>query len=325
MDTVESVNRIGPIEQVRRVRKLKIVILTFPILLVLAVLFIVFSPKKHPPTVLSDHDVSVSATIGTTQTYSLFGYTSARATVSLNGIGLLKEVKADEKGKFIFENFFAPATIKEFCLSAIDTENRINTPLCVPAPQRHTPHQALGPYLLPPSIEVSNGQALTGEHITITGKTIPGTDVSIALFHETNQAVAFVKSVYAAQTLEKKDVSASSDGSYTAQVTSNNQETIRLFAQAQFNKQKTPKSNTLSIKLISVIMSYFERFLQYLRLLLNPNVVLLMEICLVLFLIYTRFRWGWFFHKKKKRALMRVKSILPMHLNYTALPPSVFE
>ncbi|MCR4330077.1 MAG: hypothetical protein NUV65_06055 [Candidatus Roizmanbacteria bacterium] len=321
-------NRIGPIGQIRRIRQLKIVILTFPILLVLAVLFVQFLTRQqtpNSPTVLSDHDVSVSATIGTTQSYSLFGYTSARATVSLNGIGLLKEVKADEKGKFIFENFLAPSSIQEFCLTAIDTENRMSTPLCVPAPQKYTSHDALGPYLLPPSIEVSNGQALTGEHITITGKTIPGTDVSIALFHETNQTVAFVKSVYAAQALEKKTVSASSDGSYTAQVTSTNQETIRLFAQAQFNKQKTPKSNTLSIKLISVIMNYFERFLSYLRLLLNPNVILLLEVCLVLFLIYSRFRWGTFFHKKKSYAIIEVKNQLPLRLNYTALPPSVFE
>jgi len=115
------------------------------------------------------------------------------------------------------------------------------------------------------------------------------------------------------------------DGTYTARITSSSQETIRLFAQATFNKQKTPKSNTLSVKLIGILVQYFERFLNYLRLLLNPNVLLIIEVFLVLFLIYSRFHWGLFFHKKKKNMLMRVKSLLPMRLNYTQLPPSVFE
>ncbi len=318
--------KIGPIRQIGRIKKTILIVVPLFVLAVLLVLFLTRQkPSPNSPVVLSGHDVSVSATIGTTQSYSLFGYTSARATVSLNGIGLFKEVKADEKGKFIFENFLAPNSIKEFCLTAIDTENRISTPLCVPAPQKYTSRDALGPYLLPPSIEVSNGQALTGEQITITGKTIPGTDVSIALFHEKSQNVAFVTSVYAEQTTDRKKVSASSDGSYTTKVTSNNQETIRLFAQATFHKQKTPKSNTLSIKLISILMNYFERFLLYLRLLLNPNIILIFEILLVLLLVYTRFRGDQFFHKKKKNALMLVKNRLPTRLNYTQLPPSVFE
>lgn len=299
-----------------------IFLLTF--LFVLFVLSIISTPKKNFPAVLSENSVSVSATIGNIQNYSLFGYTSERAHVSLSGIGLLKETKADKKGFFEFKDFLAPVGVREFCLTSVDTENRVSMPLCIPAPQHYSANMALGPYLLPPSIEVSSGIAVAGTEITVTGKTIPATAVDISLFHEKKANSALIKSVMAAQNAEQKKVMASADGSYTARITSNEQETIRLFAQSRFNNQRTPKSNTLSIQLISALLQYFARLWEYMLRLLSPNMLLFLEIMAVVILVYTRFNWAHYFHKKKRAMLMRIQNTLPILQNYTPLPTDVF-
>ena len=110
-----------------------------------------FSNTSYRRSVLAE--VDVSASVGAAPVaYTLFGYTSSLATVKLEGIGVSEEAHArSSDGYFEFSHFYAPRNSNEFCLTPIDTEQLMGTPLCIVAPQ-DVQGKRFGPYLFfPPS------------------------------------------------------------------------------------------------------------------------------------------------------------------------------
>ncbi len=247
--------------------------------------------------------------------YSLFGYTSAKADVRLEGIGLLEERTADHKGYFEFINFFAPAISKEFCLVSIDTEGLVAPPLCIEAPQ-NPEDQRYGPFLLPPTLRLSNGNIQKGEITVISGKTIPGTSVTVNTFnHETPQFLSLqpVGTVLAATSLkyQKQALAAAADGTFTTSLTGDSTGKIRVFAQSRFLEQATPKSITLTLNILTYWLAVIRIVLKFLFSLFNLNTILFLQLLVIVLLVLKKMgKLNWFGMQKEKVAL---------RLNYTPI------
>jgi hypothetical protein len=245
--------------------------------------------------------------------FSLFGYTSAYATVKLEGIGLLEQTQANSKGYFEYNNFFAPQKAKEFCITAIDTEKLSSLPLCF-APPTNTFNRKYGPYLLPPTIRLGKGSVEVGETAIVKGKTIPGTDVSVNVFDEAeSNTMTFniVKTAFANERPKEIKLTARSDGSYTAPIYSDKGGKKRVFAQGVYSQQKTPKSITLTLSILSKIMIILEMIIKFLSSLLTLNNIIFVQLLLlILYILYRRKKLSWLaMHKEKQRAIILYKSI----------------
>lgn len=240
--------------------------------IVISLLFLLLSWWPRPG-VLPSYDTAVSASIGTTVTYSLFGYTSSYATVHLDGIGLMQQTRANTDGYFSFSSFPAPQNIEEFCLTAVDTNGGTSVPLCVPAPKNGITH-AMGPYLLSPTIRVSSAQTPAGSTVVISGKTIPSTSINLSTY-TAPASVALIPAVYAAQTV--RSLNAAKDGSYSYQYSSPDTQTVRVFTQGVYEKTKTPKSNTLTFSFygfLTMILMYLHSFLKAFG---NSTLIIILE------------------------------------------------
>jgi hypothetical protein len=293
-----------------------------------------FTQSKHPtfhkPTVLSSHTTQLWAIITGSEPvitpsapitpayaqYSLFGYTSSYATVNLEGIDLALQTQADKKGYFEFLNFSAPSSIAEFCLNNIDTENLASPPLCVSAPKENT-NQKYGPYLLPPTIKVISSSDQENRTNVVAGKTIPGTSVLINAFSDQQNSLTFIKSAYATNKKVLK-VKTSSDGTYTTDLNIQEPGTVRFFSQSTYQNQKTPKSNTLSISLLSFWLTWLLSLYGFLKNLINLNNIILLQLLALGYLLWRKMTVS---NTKNKRQLM----IFEKHYLLHKLPNSLIK
>jgi len=262
--------------------------------------------------------------------YSLFGYTSSRANVRLEGVKLLEGTKAREDGYFEFIGFMASSLNKEFCLVTIDTENLIAPPLCIPVPVPEA-QVRYGPYLLPPTLRLSKGELNSGEVTTVTGKTIPGSTINVHIFNQPEKTLAesLLKPAYAAETGRPMTIklNTASDGSYSTRVESNQPGKKRVFSQSVFSspagESQTPKSVTLTINIFNALMAYLIFFLGYFARLLNLNVLLLIQLLIIVLVILKKKRiFSWYhLQLRKSQAIVLYHSpgLIRREHNYTPL------
>ncbi len=259
---------------------------------------------------------------GILQRYTLFGYTSAKAVVKLEGIGVSQQTKAQNNGYFEFVNFLAPITSREFCLISIDTENLMSPPLCIPIPENVSTRR-YGPFLLPPTIRLSYGNPNIGQESLISGKTIPGTSVQINSFSDnpSYQLLAKLMPVAYAQSQKTKQnisTTARSDGTFTTKVVSQQPGKVRVFAQSKYLGQKTPKSTTLTINILGAGLFLLMLTISLLKALININTIILLQLVVLAFLLYRRLKWAHIQQRRQKAiVLYRQKTIVKK--NYSSL------
>lgn len=230
-----------------------------------------------PVTYSTDISVQVGTDI---EYYSLFGYTSSFATVTLDAFGLSEKTNADQNGYYEFINFAAPRSTKEFCLTTIDTEQLTAPPLCIATPPAKL-GEKFGPFLLPPTIQIQQTEAGLGTETKVVGKTIPGTSVTLIQFSQNLTSRGFIEpisTVYAQAPALKSGkniiTSSASDGSFTTNIVTPQAQKVRLFAQSTFLKQKTPKSVTLTFETGTLVGLLIFYLLAGLKQLLYPLVLL---------------------------------------------------
>ncbi|MFH0852812.1 MAG: hypothetical protein V1853_00160, partial [bacterium] len=104
--------------------------------------------------------------------FTLFGYTSPHAEVTLDGQGIYDKTYADSNGFFKFNNRFSPFSPREACLSSKDQFGRISFPVCLPAfPIKY--NVSIGPVLIPPTLSLNQEYYYLNDQITLSGQTIP--------------------------------------------------------------------------------------------------------------------------------------------------------
>lgn len=198
---------------------------------------------------ISAPDVTVGAFIGQFR-FTITGYTSPFATVKIEGQGIYAETIADAHGWFSFEDQFSPLSPREACLTAIDTDGRVSSPLCLP-PFSVQKNVVIGPIILPPTVSLTEPAIAVDEYGGITGKGVPYSTVDIDLYPQ-NKA-------------DKVSLSIGTDenGDYSLTVPTEHENTMRVYSQNTFLNFISDKSNTLTIivaplwKLILGRLKYF--------------------------------------------------------------------
>ena len=239
---------------------------------------------------------------------------------------MIQGTKARKDGYFEFTNFKASTRNKEFCLSSIDTESLTSLPLCVPVP-RANDGRKYGPYLLPPTLAVDKGEIETNQAATIMGKTIPGASVNVFIFNQAEKPLAWrlIKSAFAAENgkPEVTKLRTNEDGSFSLNLASNTPGKKRVFSQAVFTQSKTPKSVTLTIDILSLLLTFLTFLFSLFRQLFSLNMVLLLQaLALVYLVIRRKTLYSWYgLHKRKEQAIVlyHAQSLVKAVVNYTPL------
>ncbi len=248
-------------------------------LFVFGLFVLLTSPSSHAATIRSVDSEAATVSVGvgnvkivTTPTpapedgrrFTLFGYTSPRARVVIQNPGIHSEEYADENGYFKFEYLFLALFREDICIVAHDT-NRVSTPpMCIPPPEGEAASRNIGPVLLPPSAQISSGNAYVGDTVTFVGQTIPNVDVKLSMFTDDMQSgkkLSLIPSAYA-YTLPQLDLQSNKKGEYSLTLPTASSQFIRMFTRSIYEGSSTPKSTTLILDIFPVWMLLFRFFTQ---------------------------------------------------------------
>lgn len=226
-------------------------------------------------------EITVSASIGEPK-LTLFGYSSPNSLIQLQGERVAEETIANESGYFLFDRIFLPLPnpdYPELCLNAIDTESRTSFPTCLPALPLGPYDISVGPVLLSPTISLEKGYFLPKELINAQGLTIPNTEVTIFLANEAggkksllSKIQKILSPIVLAYSLPQYKIKADAQGRFDFNLPTVKQTNWRLFASSQFQGSPSPKSNSLSFKVLNwwewlwlVIINVLGAFLRLIR------------------------------------------------------------
>lgn len=202
--------------------------------------------------------VTVSASLGTYR-FTLYGYTSPFALVTLEGIGLYYKTYANDTGYFEFKNQFSPLVSEETCLTAKDQLGRVTPLLCLPPFPVNT-NTTIGPVIMPPTISLDQSNYFVDDTVVVSGQTTSDTDVDISLFTDEGKTLAFVQPVEAFS-FPKLQVRSDKQGNFSVSLPSSYAKTYRLFAQAEVLSEKSPHSLILTLKIFPLWMIIVKLFM----------------------------------------------------------------
>ncbi len=219
--------------------------------------------------------------------FNLYGYTSPFAEVTFAGQGIFDQTTADKNGYFEFKNRFSPFSPHEACLSAKDQFGRISSPVCLPPfPTQY--NVTIGPVIMPPTISLDKSIYFVGDEVILTGQTIPNTDINLSMFTEQSKSIFFnllssfilVKPVEAFN-LPKLSIKSDEKGNFSISLPSSEAQNFRLFTQANYDKNLSPNSISLKLK-IEPIWAIIFKFFSFLWMIIKAKTL---EIIIVLEII----------------------------------------
>lgn len=258
------------------------------------------SPAQATTLESVSYTITVTATIGEPK-LTLFGYTSPNALVELKGIRVSEDVIADQKGYFFFDRVFLPRPTPkypELCLNSIDTQSRISFPTCLPSLPTGPFDISIGPVLLPPTISLEKGNFLPFQQVTAQGATIPNTEVAIYLYNADPSAgfkAFWLISPVLAYSLPAYKIQADENGNFEFNLPANRPNLWRVFASSFYLGSPSPKSNTLTFRVLSWwewLLAKLKEILALLLSLLSPylwHLIILSEI-IILFWLWRRYK-----------------------------------
>lgn len=220
--------------------------------------------------------------------FTLYGYTSPYARVVIQNPGIHSEEYADEKGYFVFEYLFLALFREDICIVAHDTNKVSTPPMCIPPPDGETTTRTIGPVLLPPSAQISNGNAYVGDTVTFVGQTIPNVDVKLSMFTDEMQAgkkLSLIPSAYA-YTLPQLDLRSNKKGEYSLTLPTASSQFMRMFTRSIYEGNSTPKSTTLILDIFPIWMLLFRFFANIFNLIKDRLLEILLLIQLYGLLMY---------------------------------------
>jgi len=236
---------------------------------------------EDPPEV----QITVWATIGEPK-LTVFGWASPRALVELKGQRVSELAIADETGYFYFDRVFLPPpkpNYPEVCLSVVDRKSRISSlPTCLPPLPPKLGEIRVGPVLLPPTLNLEQGEFLPGQQVKATGATFPKSKVTIFLANKnspsTNKKNTSLKSyipkslysyipktapVYA-HFLPQYEIQSDEDGYFEFNLPASYPQNWKVYATAEFQGSPSPKSVSLSFRVLSWWAWFWKRAKEFL-------------------------------------------------------------
>lgn len=197
--------------------------------------------------------------------FSLFGYTSPQALVTIEGVGIYDQTYANKEGFFSFDNSFSPLSPRETCLQAQDQFGRNTAPVCLP-PFPTTYNTTIGPIIMPPTLSFDKNDYYMTDQIELSGQTIPNTSVDLSVFIDENKSIvnyianSLVKSVEAI-TFPELSTNSDEKGNYSISIPSSHPNFYRMFMTTNYLDSDSPKSITLNIKVLPIWMIIIKFFL----------------------------------------------------------------
>jgi len=260
-------------------------------------------------------DVSVSAFIGGGNKFSLYGYTSPKGYVTLEGMGIFSQTVADDKGYFEFIDQFSPLSKREACLSSKDQLGRLSPPVCLP-PFPINYNASIGPVIIPPTVSLNKNDFFMGDEVVLGGQTVPEKEVLLSVFTQNTEVVRptylnflsritnFIKPVEA---FSIPELTAKSDkkGNYSFTLPSSQAQNYRLFTQVNFESKPSSNSNALSLKILP-IWTIIIKFFQFLYSLIGPRLLELLVFAEFFYLAYI------FIRHSASKAIVLYQNHLPM-------------
>ena len=233
----------------------------------------------------TSYESTISAFIGEYR-FTLFGYTSPKALVTFQGLGIFDQTYADETGYFEFKNRFSPFLPREACLTAQDQLGRLTKPVCLP-PFPVNYNVTIGPVLMPPTLSLDKSDYWVGDEVFLSGQSIPESNISLSTFTDEknsllSQVINKINPQVYAFSLPKLETKTDKKGNFSIALTSSSAKKIRLFAQTKFQNENSPKSVNLTFKILPWWMIIFKFFI-FLWLLIKPR---LLEIFILIELIF---------------------------------------
>jgi hypothetical protein len=247
-------------------------------LLTLFLLVLLLIPTRiMAATIERFSSVSVDAFIGEFR-FTLFGYTSPYALVTIDGMGIYDRTQADAKGYFQFTNRFSPLSPREACLTSQDQLGRISSPVCLP-PFSTKYDINIGPVIMSPTVSLNNEYYYQGDEIKLSGQTIPNSEVSFSTFVDEKKSftqylssiihnlssIIYPKSVEAFS-FPNLTTKADSKGNFSLSLPSSTPQFFRLFAQTNYENGLSPESIILNLKVLPIWMIIIQFFLWLLSL-----------------------------------------------------------
>jgi len=258
------------------------------------------------------YESSVSVFIGEYR-FTLFGYTSPKALVTFQGLGIFDQTYADDRGYFELRNRFSPFSSREACLTAQDQFGRLTSPVCLP-PFPISYNVTIGPVLMPPTLSLDKEDYWVGDQVILSGQTIPKTNISLSTFTDEensliSQIINKINPQIYAFSLPKLETKVDERGNFSIALPSSLPKKFRLFAQTNFQNENSPKSVSLTLKILPWWMMII-KFFTLLWSLIKPRLLeIIITAELMVLLIY--FLRSHFHHKSlaiiKKQPLAIVK------------------
>jgi len=245
--------------------------------------------------------------------FTLFGYTSPKALVTIDGQGIYDQTNADDEGYFKFDNRFSPYSPREACLSAKDQFGRITAPTCLPPfPVKYNVN--IGPVLIPPTISLNKDIYYMNDEIILSGQTVPDSDVNLSVFTKNSSLSSSLSSKIFHLTSIIKPVSAftfpllaaKSDkgGNFTLSLPSSNPENFRLFAQTGFDRSISAESIKLNFKVYPIWMVIINFFLMFFNLI-KPRLLEIIILGEILYLAFAVLHYLSLIHHRRMAIVLR--------------------
>jgi hypothetical protein len=222
------------------------------------ILLLYFLPKPVSAALDTPSSVTVSGFIGQYQ-ITIYGFTTPKSRVELNSPRVFDVTYSNETGFFEFDKSILPSNPSDLCLSSIDNHSRRSSPICIPPPPGNNFHTKIGPILLPPTITIDADSIKPHSTSIASGQSIPDSQINIYLYQENSKAPIFPKQAMA-YSLPQLTVKSDSLGNYSFSLPTAHSNNYRLFATALYDDNNTPKSNTLTYQLPSLLFLFW---LQY--------------------------------------------------------------
>lgn len=264
------------------------------------------------PSVSPTPSVSVTPTptMPYGERFSLFGYTSPGAIVSVSNPGMYRDTTADRTGYFTFVDFFIQTYVEDICLMAQDQAGRVTMPVCIPPTPDEVNH-SIGPVIMPPTLSLNNDTFYSGDAVILSGQTAPHSDIQLSLFTDESKSglgalqdrslpltgkilalgrffgskLALVPPSYAA-TKPKQSIKVDDKGNFTMALKSSDPEYFRTFAQTLFRSDYSMKSVTLNFNIFPGWFAFIKWAIGLFNSLKGriPELIILSQIVLVVYL-----------------------------------------
>ncbi len=233
----------------------------------------------------------ISASIGVAARFTIFGYTSSNALVSLEDIGLKEETRANKTGFFLFANLKVPKGRKiSPCITAQDSFGRVSPPICLPKIENKP--GTIGPVLLPPTLSINKSLFFAGDKIVISGQTIPKSPVVLSFFKEKDLPELSLALAKPALAKGKREVESTSDekGNFTFVLQTSDAQKMKIVSNSLFNNAPSPQSTKLTLKIYPwwmMIVLFFKAWIELLKKHVL-EIILLIELITVVYLAYKK-------------------------------------